>query len=363
MEEMVVVFTIAYVLVSLCFIAPPREFVSAGLTVQNILSSYLGSEDIDFVGYHLKRTTATLLLHSLLPLGYYVCLGLVSPDLHLFEPARTGLAENASLLLCLSISLCGALCARYWSWKYWSKHPFAQLLLKHGSPWRAVASSVNIEFRRITKFSSIIGGTSLYITDSWIIKCSAYKVDIAHQPDVHLSIIHAEDHDISHESSVAVQFLNIRVASITPGVKSFVIRLNSTDYGDLREKLQAPIRNARNVVIHQSLSDRFIDAFKEQVSQNERYQLQEGEEDPEPCIGCMQAPADIKLRKLCATAGEGECVPCYCRPMWCIDCMGKWYASRQDQHEPEGWLASTSPCPTCRAKFCMLDVCLISRSN
>ena len=71
MEEIVIVFTLAYALVSLCFIAPPREFVSAGLTVQNILSSYLGSEDMDFVGYHLKRTTATLLLHSLLPLGKY----------------------------------------------------------------------------------------------------------------------------------------------------------------------------------------------------------------------------------------------------------------------------------------------------
>lgn len=69
MEEIVILFTIAYVLFSLCFIAPPREFVSAGLTVQNILSSYLGSEDINFVAYHLKRTTVTILLHSFLPLG------------------------------------------------------------------------------------------------------------------------------------------------------------------------------------------------------------------------------------------------------------------------------------------------------
>ena len=69
MEEIIFVFTLAYVLVALCFIAPPREFVSAGLTVQNILSSYLGSEDMDFVGYHLRRTTSTLLLHSFLPLG------------------------------------------------------------------------------------------------------------------------------------------------------------------------------------------------------------------------------------------------------------------------------------------------------
>lgn len=361
MEEVVILFTVAYVLFSLCFIAPPREFVSAGLTVQNILSSYLGSEDIDFVAYHLKRTTATVLLHSFLPLGYYICLGLVSPNLHLFEPTRAGVAANVSFLLCQIITLSCAICARYWSWNNWSNHPFAQLLLKHGSPWRAVASNVNLEFRRISKFSSIIGGTSLYITDSWIIKCSAYKVDIAHQPDVHLSIIHAEDHAISHESSVSVQFLNITVASINPGVKPFVIRLNSTDYGDLREKLQAPIRNARNVVIHQSLSDKFIEAFKEQVSQNTRYQLNEGEEDPEPCIACMQVQANVKLQKLCGSAGEGECVPCYCRPMWCIDCMGKWYASRQDQQQPDQWLASTSPCPTCRAKFCMLDVCLIMR--
>ena len=174
-----------------------------------------------------------------------------------------------------------------------SHHPFAKLLLKHGSPWRAVASSVNIEFRRITKFSSIIGGTSLYITDSWIIRCSAYKIDIAHQPDVHLSIIHAEDHAISHESSVAVQFLNIKVSSIMPGVKPFVIRLNSTDYGDLREKLQAPIRNARNVVIHQSLSDKFIEAFKEQVAQNDAYHLQDGEE---VCTVCRKVLKEAKLK-------------------------------------------------------------------
>ena len=83
--------------------------------------------------------------------------------------------------------------------------------------------------------------------------------------------------------------------------------------------------------------------------------------DPEPCIGCMQQPANLKLQKLCALSGEGECIPCYCRPMWCIDCMGKWFASRQDQHQPERWLASTSPCPTCRATFCMLDVCLVTR--
>ena len=45
------------------------------------------------------------------------------------------------------------------------------------------------------------------------------------------------------------------------------------DYSDLKEKIQAPILNARNVVIRQSLSDQFVNAFKEQVEQNQRYHI------------------------------------------------------------------------------------------
>ena len=73
-EEMAseeLIFTLAYVVVTICFVHPPTEFVSAGLTVQNLLSSFLGSEDINFVYHHIKRTTATVVIHSLLPLGDY----------------------------------------------------------------------------------------------------------------------------------------------------------------------------------------------------------------------------------------------------------------------------------------------------
>ncbi|XP_032222536.2 E3 ubiquitin-protein ligase TM129 [Nematostella vectensis] len=354
-------FTLAYGLVAMCFFAPPKEFVSAGLTIQNILSSYLGSEDMDFVGYHLRRTASTVLVHSCLPLGYYIGLGMISKKLNMFEPGRADIMINMCLLLCVGIAVYGVALVRYWSWDRWSHHPLCKVLASHGGPWRAVASSINIEFRRITKFTSIIGATKLFITDSWIVKCTAYKVHVAHKPDVHLSIIASEDHDISPENSVSLQFLNILVESINPTVEPFVIRLLSTDYGDLKDRLQAPIRNARNVIIHQSLSDRFLDAFRSLVEQNERFHLGDAEE-PEPCIGCMQQQADIKLHKLCDDEGSsGDCVSCYCRPMWCLDCMGKWFASRQDQQKPETWLSSTCPCPTCRSVFCMLDVCKIDR--
>lgn len=79
----------------------------------------------------------------------------------------------------------------------------------------------------------------------------------------------------------------------------------------------------------------------------------------EACIGCMQTRASVKLVKTCQEADEGECQQCYCRPMWCLTCMGKWFASRQDPQRPDTWLASRVPCPTCRARFCILDVCAV----
>ena len=71
MASVQLVYTVAYVLISICLIAPPTEFVSAGLTVQNVLSNFLGSENMNFIYYHIRRTTATLLFHSILPLGLY----------------------------------------------------------------------------------------------------------------------------------------------------------------------------------------------------------------------------------------------------------------------------------------------------
>ena len=71
-ERADIYFSIIYFIIVLCFISPPREFAAAGLTVQNLFSSYLGSEDVDFIGYHLKRTSVTVAVHSLLPLCMYI---------------------------------------------------------------------------------------------------------------------------------------------------------------------------------------------------------------------------------------------------------------------------------------------------
>lgn len=63
-----VYFSFLYLFVVLCFVLPPRELASAGLTIQNLFASYLGSEDVDFCGYHLKRTTVTVFVHCTFPM-------------------------------------------------------------------------------------------------------------------------------------------------------------------------------------------------------------------------------------------------------------------------------------------------------
>lgn len=356
-----IIFSLVYIVVAICFVLSPREFETAGLTVQRLFSSYLGSEDFDFIRYHLKRTAVTVIVHSCIPIGYYIGLGFASDRLNLFNLARAGQFASVLLLISISSALCGLLIARTWSWDNWKYHPLCQDLAKHGGTWMAVAAQINIEFRRIEKFSAIVAGSGIYVTDSWILKTSAYRVHVAQQTDSHLSIAGSDHFAVSHETNQPTQYLSIIVHSITPGIKSFTLRLNSMDYTEMKDRLQAPIRNARNIVIHQSLSDKFLDAFKIQVHSNARYRMRGDVTELEPCIGCMQKTSDVKLQKRCAPSGDGECRECYCRPMWCMDCMGKWFASRQDQADPTTWMSSISPCPTCRSKFCMLDVSLIER--
>ena len=191
----------------------------------------------------------------------------------ILNPAKAGKWAISLLLASVCSALTGILIARYWSWNNWRYHPLCQILGKHGGSWRGVAATINIEFRRIDKFSSVTGATNVYVTDSWIIKCTAYIVHVAQQTDAHLSISESDQYALAHDTRQPAQYLNIIVYSVNSTVKPFSIRLNSLEYSDLKDRLQAPIRNARNIVIQQSLSDRFLDAFKEQVSFNRTYVL------------------------------------------------------------------------------------------
>ncbi|XP_071386386.1 E3 ubiquitin-protein ligase TM129 isoform X2 [Centroberyx affinis] len=365
MESPEVTFTLAYIVFALCFVFTPNEFRSAGLTIQNLFSSWLGSEDIGFIQYHVKRTSITILVHSTLPLGYYMGMCIAAPEKNLGYIHQVSDSWQVFLLISFCLQLASWTLIIYWSRHHWSNHPISRALQAHSLPphsaWGTVATSINTEFRRIDKFATGAPEARVIITDTWVLKVTTYHVCVALQSDSHLTVTESRQHQLSPDSASPTQILTLRVASINPAVRPFDIRLNSTEYAELREKLRAPIRNAANVVIHQTISDLFLETFKAQVELNQSYTLP-SEQDLEPCIGCMQVPAGTKLIRLCREDGgdnDSECQQCFCRPMWCLSCLGRWFASRQDQQRPETWLASRVPCPTCRAKFCILDVCVV----
>ncbi|XP_020775617.1 E3 ubiquitin-protein ligase TM129 [Boleophthalmus pectinirostris] len=366
METPELSFTLAYWVFCFCFVFTPNEFRSAGLTVQNLFSSRLGSEDMGFVQYHIRRSSITLLLHSGLPLGYYLGMCLAAPEQHMEHFKEVSEGWQLYLLVALSVHVGAWSLVLYWSMWKWENHPISRMLQAHArlphTSWGSLAASLNTEFRRVDKFTAGVHGARVIVTDSWVLKVSTYGVSMALQSQCQMSVVHSRQHHMSPDSSSPTQILTLRVDSTNRAVRPFHIRLNSTEYSELRDKLHAPIRNLANVVIYQSVSELFLDTFRAQVQDNPSYSLPSAQE-LEPCIGCMQVPANIKLVQLCQSQGsdsDGDCQRCLCRPMWCVSCMGRWFASRQDQQRPETWLSSRVPCPTCRARFCILDVCVVS---
>ncbi|XP_029960680.1 E3 ubiquitin-protein ligase TM129 [Salarias fasciatus] len=362
MESPELSFTLAYVALSVCFVFTPNEFRSAGLTVQNLFQSWLGSEDVGFIQYHVRRTSVTLLVHSALPLGYYLGMSLAAPEKELLSVLQVDGVWRAFLLLSLCLHLSSWMLVLYWSLSSWSNHPISRALRAHVRPalpgWGAVATSINTEFRRIDKFATGPPAARVIVTDGWVLKVSTYHIHLALQSECHVTVTQSRQHQFSPDLASPTEILTLRVESINPSVGGFSISVNSSEYADLRDKLRAPIRNSANVVIHQTMSELFLETFRAQIDLNPPYRVPGGQE-MESCIGCMQTPANTKLLRLCTAADseDSECEQCFCRPMWCLSCLGRWFASRQDQQRPETWLSSRVPCPTCRAKFCVLDIC------
>ncbi len=53
-----------------------------------------------------------------------------------------------------------------------------------------MAGSINAEFLHIDKFVSQLGGSTVIVTDSWIIQCNVHSVNLIHQRDAVLKYVY-----------------------------------------------------------------------------------------------------------------------------------------------------------------------------
>lgn len=143
-------YSIFYAIFAFCFVFPPSAFVSAGLTIAHLFDSLLGSEDLQFVPYHLRRTSTTVLVHSYLPLGYF--LGLLLTE----GWERTVILLHspfwiAILLFSVLLHIYCAFKVSKWRSSNWENHPMVKTMASYAGnerQWNDVAVEINAEFRR-----------------------------------------------------------------------------------------------------------------------------------------------------------------------------------------------------------------------
>lgn len=348
-----VLVTLFYVLFSICVVYPPTEFVSAGFTIAQLFDNYLGSENTNFIGYHMKRITITAFIHSALPLGY-VCTLWCCGERSQWMLASFAATAFIPLLMCYKL-LC------WWEYEKLG-HPIVKALLPYvstGSDWRVTAAYLNSEFRGVDKVSIQLTATSKFVaTETWLIKVSQYSVNIVKQEDCSLVATASDSHNLSPSGEDEIQYLNIEVIPNRDEIQRFTFRITTVMLRDLQPRLLNAVRVPEHISLMPTLVERFVNVFKQYVDQNPVYII---DEEPEMCIGCMQAPADVKINRRCLPppphleGGPQQCQQCHCRVLWCASCMGRWWATRAGG-PASGWLAGRCTCPVCRAVFCLLDV-------
>ncbi|XP_023944190.1 E3 ubiquitin-protein ligase TM129 [Bicyclus anynana] len=347
-----VVVTLFYILFSICVVYPPTEFISAGFTIPQLLESFLGSENTNFVGYHMRRVSITALIHSALPFGYALtlwCSGV-----------------RGEWMPCFMIgSAIGPLFMMFKIACWWEglrhNHPVVKAILPYVPPgldWRMLAVDINLEFRGVDKVSIQLNATNKFIaTERWLIKVSQYAIYLVKQNDCALVATATDSHNFSVSGEDEVQYLNIEVIPSQSNVKRFTFRISTSALRDLQPRLERPVRVPDHISLLPTLIERFVLVFKQHIERNPVYIV---EQELEVCIGCMQNTADVKLNKLCPPGlpvdNKPPCQQCNCRVLWCGSCMGRWWAARAPG-APADWLAARGSCPVCRATFCLLDVC------
>ena len=239
-------FGIFFGLFSLCFVTQALEFNAAGLSPEGllVLVGWLGhgvvdegieasgSEELNFLQFHIRKTAGTMVVFSLIPLFYLIGnyyfvqiagnvhgTAAISARLHSFIMTPSVLVPIGVITL-----------VYYWKSGKWANHPIARRLSVYCSQnsWVDVMRDINAEFRRVDKLIVNTNTvTKVVVTDNWIMKVGPWpwQFYVAHQSDVKVEIVNSDHHNITIDGQVGgAQFLSISVVNRRPGVLPFSFR-------------------------------------------------------------------------------------------------------------------------------------------
>uniref|UniRef100_A0A0X3NI97 Transmembrane protein 129 n=1 Tax=Schistocephalus solidus TaxID=70667 RepID=A0A0X3NI97_SCHSO len=392
-----VVLTMSYALFAFGLIVPPDVLLASGLTLENLFHRWLGSEEISFVTYHLRRTIMVRLVAGFLPLGYFLFMMFFAST-----SLATYLLGGIGLSLSLALVIFTHVCTVWYARGTWEGHPTVRNLceivkrvqetpptegdppelelLRSLSSWQSVASHIDAECRRLEKFTAYSGrglisswpGRRFLVTNSWILfshastfkpifqfmgRLCAMVVDSQTLLDTQTTTMSGHP---AGENLGTQTMATVRIVDSENGLCQLSVVIPVGDLEELRTYLQFPLIVAQGVVLEPTIVQQFLTAFLRLVAENPTVRPP-ADMELESCIGCMSQTVNACLRRNCVSAPEAHCGVCHCRPMWCASCLGRWFASRvTEAHKPTSeWLSCRVPCPTCRAAFCIRDVALL----
>ncbi|CAJ0609083.1 unnamed protein product [Cylicocyclus nassatus] len=356
--------------VVLLLLYPPDAFVGAGITFDNLAYGFLGLSELSFLDFYCRRVVMTTAFVLCLPFFLMLSLFFAQEHAVVFTVHPSRLIHYVALISPL-LALGAFIYILYHITTSFCSLPAMKKLKTYGYDAAQVFTNLSGEFIRIDAFRHSISNVSrLVITDSWLFHCSRFNFVVVKLSDVRFRVINAEDTMNSlHQALGMNQYLTVAV-SLPDDIKymDFIFKIDNVSMRDLESKLgQDRIEFSTEVRLKMSLTDKFIQAFLDQAKKNPRYHRYV-KEDLEPCLGCSEKLSNVKLWRQCDVLGlvadenlpRPACMPCQCRPMWCVSCMARIFLAKQDQSTPTRWLEGTCPCPTCRATFCVMDVALLS---
>ncbi|KAL3095374.1 hypothetical protein niasHS_007473 [Heterodera schachtii] len=372
-------FLLLSVFFSLLLILPSDALHLAGFTIPKIFVNFLGDERLHFVEYHLRRTLLTAFIHSAIPFLCFVGLGL-SIDQPVFSHSPNNFIQWLSLFSLLIVAASIAILSFCRSNNY-ERHPLVHTLrnLSEDQNWQTLAREIDDEVRAPLLFTILYKDCSrVLVTRLWLIKVTNYAIQLAPISDSQFLVIRStslqntlsdqQNHPglVNNMAQSNDHIIDVQIRSISGRFKTFQIRVRSQqELDNLRDQLGRPIGVLDSLVLPQPMHELFVDAFLTEIRKNPRVTDVDLDE-LEPCFSCSQTIAQVKLVKRCVDSveqSEENCRSCACKPNWCARCMGRIFASKQNQQMPEIWMAGRAPCPTCRATFCVLDVCLLEQKN
>uniref|UniRef100_A0AC34RQR8 Transmembrane protein 129 n=2 Tax=Panagrolaimus sp. JU765 TaxID=591449 RepID=A0AC34RQR8_9BILA len=351
-----------FVLLSFVVIFPPFEARQSGLVIPHVFHFIVKEERFDFIQHHLRRSCLTILIHALLPMIYTLIM-----YFYYFENFQhVGSFVFIKLMVRISFTLLFlALGYIYMIWRNnYAAHSIMKNIRKYVNENNTLGSlitQINDECREYDNFKvEYIGYSKVLVTESWVIKVSMYSVAFIKKSDARAKLIRALDSIVPSDTS-GKQLLDVLVESVSGVALPLSIRVYDRQmFNDLKDKLGGQVEIVYGIYFKASLNEQFVQVFEHQILDNPRYNY-DNRYPLEDCLGCQSISANIKLQKHCLDTPEAPpCRNCSCKPMWCSRCISRIFASKQDPSRTDQWMNGKAECPTCRANFCALDVCLLS---